>query len=119
VVVVRVRGVFVAKGELAPDYDLDKALYAKKKTEEEEEEEGDGDDADEAYASDVVEESYDDEMVIKNLFPKKRASKKKGPVVIGSDDLLVEMQVMFGCLQESLRQYYNPKGFCFANKVQH
>lgn len=99
------------------DYDLDKALYAKKKTEEEEEEEDDdGDDADGAYESDVVEDSYDDEMVIKNLFPKKRANKKKGPVVIGSDDLLVEMQVMFGCLQESLRQYYNPKGFCFANK---
>jgi hypothetical protein len=63
-------------------------------------------------------ESYDDEMVIKNLFPKKKGSKKKGPVVIGSDDLLVELQVMFGCLQESLRQHYNPKGFCFANKVR-
>lgn len=67
---------------------------------------------------DDEDESYDEEVVIKKLTEKHKAdNKKKAPTVIGSDDILVELQVMFGFLQESLRQFYNPRGFCFANKV--
>jgi len=95
-------------------YDLAPVFNAKNKTVEEEEE-GAEEDEEPKFDDDVVED-IDDEEVVMKLFPKKE--KKKKPAVIGSDDLLIEIQIMFAFLQESLRQFYNPKGFCFANKVR-
>lgn len=71
-----------------------------------------------AWEDDDLEETSDEEAVIKKLTAKMDEQKKDTSTVIGSDDVLTELQVMFAFLQESLRQFYNPRGFCFANKVK-